>query len=818
MAGRYSDWARVQGDTSDPSLLNLGRKLLGDLDTRRRLGGIEGGVLVQEAQLPDGRRVRARYIGNQPIVEISVPERVNRKKVIPLTIEGFVARPSPDSDQWENVAKNHVLMQVRGADTDFTAWFFNDGYRDAAGYDEAPLYARIFPDGIGRYGNVDWINADASVVLSWMGPSGRYFGATDNPRGAPWVFLHGQVLFDFTAAGATDALADAIPAPVGDLGVRGACVRLDGLTSWLYVAARDESTGEYLLRYRLQSPVMRNRLMGAGLNAPVHLLADCETDYASGELLLAATTSMSFDGVHPYYFNTDGTEARRLYDDSTGTAYEVQLVRTDEDPESWARNVTTYTASKTEYEDASRALAGSVGSWERTWDFTYIDNDPPEDTHTEVQTFTGTHEYPWDWDEPVGNDGFSPIEEPAHEVGEASMVSASSITGGSVPSADTLPFAVDFKAGAWVYAHMYLASETHSSTLSATPSVTGTWALEVDGDPNDGWMVGTDVISLSYSLTIAESRTGVVEGFRTDFIDVPAVDTMTHEATITVSYAHDSTQYTNPAQTDTYSATNNRSATDDKTSVIQGVDLLTLDLRHDLAYYYLRTTTTTVEAAGGATESSTTTPIDDFTIGLERTITETMAWDTRLIVNGVLLHSIHEDGTPSVIEETVELPDFVSNTGMGMFRNFFNDSISYDGGFVDANAVLGQLSVEYMNSAGAPGLSWHCLYGNVGPEATPTSYSDSDPVSLSYFPPMYGGVETHRDYVDDTSDNYGSWALVKDHYVLSHQQPEHRNGEGKFALFSSLAGVDTLRDAHTGAVRMHPVGYISKTIVAVSAE
>lgn len=69
MAGRHHTWRRLRGDSGRPDLAQYGNKLLGYLAEQRRMGGSKSQTITR--QLPDGSVVRARYVGDQPVIEIS---------------------------------------------------------------------------------------------------------------------------------------------------------------------------------------------------------------------------------------------------------------------------------------------------------------------------------------------------------------------------------------------------------------------------------------------------------------------------------------------------------------------------------------------------------------------------------------------------------------------------------------------------------------------------------------------------------------------------------------------------------------------------
>lgn len=70
---RWPEWCRKIGETAThPGALNVGRKLLGYLATRRETPGVQ--TLVKRVTLDDGTTVEARFIGDQPQVIVYAPD------------------------------------------------------------------------------------------------------------------------------------------------------------------------------------------------------------------------------------------------------------------------------------------------------------------------------------------------------------------------------------------------------------------------------------------------------------------------------------------------------------------------------------------------------------------------------------------------------------------------------------------------------------------------------------------------------------------------------------------------------------------------
>ena len=70
MAGRYSGWVAKKGISA--AAVDLGRKLLGGLEFRRRAPGVKS--LIERATLDDGTIVEASFLGALPLIRVYPPE------------------------------------------------------------------------------------------------------------------------------------------------------------------------------------------------------------------------------------------------------------------------------------------------------------------------------------------------------------------------------------------------------------------------------------------------------------------------------------------------------------------------------------------------------------------------------------------------------------------------------------------------------------------------------------------------------------------------------------------------------------------------
>jgi hypothetical protein len=289
---RYTGWRRLSGDTADhPELLDIGKKLLGQLDNQRRLSGVK--TLAIEHTTPDGDVVRARFDYDIPSIEVLAAGKGGSQPEVRSTA-GFIARP-----QMQGVLPaGHpeiVLMPARHATLYFDkalAPTTPDGLVQGG-------YAKLFPTGLPEYGNVDWRSKDESIVLSWVGPTARYFGTS---IAYTYVYRNGQILLDML-----DVSLDLLGFVGG--AVVGACVR----GQWLYVMAIHTPDPDILDHFLIRFPIQRDPFNPASPPAPT-LAQEPRWKLGQGQLLHTRhedATQYSLE-AHHWMFNQSGTEARRI--------------------------------------------------------------------------------------------------------------------------------------------------------------------------------------------------------------------------------------------------------------------------------------------------------------------------------------------------------------------------------------------------------------------------------------------------------------------------------------------------------------------------
>lgn len=288
---KYGRWRKLIGDTDRPDLLDAGKRLLGELAHRRKLGAPP--TLVVQRTMADGSRVRARFDFNIPVIEVQAAPQGRRRASVDLA--GFVTWPTDAAGATALPDSARVILAG-----------------DAFHAVREPEYSPLFPppEGLNRAGNVDWHGKDGWIV-SWYGPRTRYIDF-DTPL-RPWVFYKGRPLID-----ARDYIdSDAV--------VLGAAITVRGGQPWLLVVVEEYffARWEKVFAVKLRDP----DLPGAPATSEAARLEAIEGSY----VYLNGRTHNDFNiGRHPWFFNPTGDEARLLTEDSLG--YWERIIRVVEDP------------------------------------------------------------------------------------------------------------------------------------------------------------------------------------------------------------------------------------------------------------------------------------------------------------------------------------------------------------------------------------------------------------------------------------------------------------------------------------------------------
>ena len=148
-------------------------------------------------QLDDGTVLIGEVVGGLPrmTIDVTIPVSAGRR---PRFRDDFVVW-ARDATRPDGIDPEHPQQVIRPS---WTTFFYSEstpGYDDFSG--AKGTYRALFPDGIRRAGNLDWIGPDGERV-SWYGPSTRYWvDPYVQPRAqfGKFVFLLGQVLLDVDA-------------------------------------------------------------------------------------------------------------------------------------------------------------------------------------------------------------------------------------------------------------------------------------------------------------------------------------------------------------------------------------------------------------------------------------------------------------------------------------------------------------------------------------------------------------------------------------------------------------------------------------------
>lgn len=787
---RYDQWhhLRIVGDRQLAlQYLGEGRKYLGLLHEQLQYGGQ---MPKLERRNAEGVLFTAEKAGEQYLLTIDVSGKPD--KASPLFIEGFIGRPSPATNQEANTDKNHVLL--RPGEDGWEPVFFDDTFRPEA-LDDAGLYARMFPDGIGRYGNVDWRSADESVFISWMGPAARYTGQSPNVRGADkWVFLRGQVLLDTTNTDHMDTLGLSETTCV-----KGACLRLIGGRTWLYVVLRGTgSTGaQYLARFPLASRLQRR--VQYQFDAPTHWFIDAAIVPTGAELLWTAAFSTHSNGVHPFMFNSAGTEARRIHLTST-QALESRLVETE-----GVWSLTTLTNSYTRTDTTERVRSTfPPGSY--AVDFRY--------GNLGVVTFTAneTRDHPASADHPNG-----PVEEVDFEPVN------STITYTEASSAEKVPFAVDYWGGAWRYAYGYLRNRVLVSDKQMTSNIVTSTVRVIDypGEPT----YDEDTVDGTVTVSVTEQRTGISGGIKTDFIDLPL--TPTHSVTGGYSYEHHGhTALTGVSwgPSSTWDITSEVTLSAARTTTTEALALYFLDLRFDTIYYKRTSTSSTTEYEGSGSgaehfDGTTINVTGDFPVDFsgDLPIDLSFSQDTTLLVraliNGVAVLDEQETVNDSSFTDATTLP------APDWLQGFYFPVLTATQYSTSTAHFVEFLGMQFDESYGG-GLYWHTMSGAAdgGGLTTPDNLTSAwttsvGPSGTMPTVPSTDSITTTYDFPSHNVDVIGSWIPVRGAWIVDQANPTTRPSSlSARSLLSSHPGLPGILSTIPSATRYTPVSYLCKTI------
>lgn len=343
---RYTGELRVRF-RGDPALAKVrlarGRLIVGQLLNGMNLGRDVQNTGQRERSDPDGTVYRViKTYRSVPILEIDVTGVSGGELV--ETLSGFVVRPSVHADFNEFGPDAYTIIRPTNDVGAGNRWCFNKAYADLFNgedaYGDRWFYSEQWPedpdseaDGIRWMGNVDWHSEGQSIVLSWLGPSNRYFGSDASLDYWTQVYHKGAVLFDTTVHLAGSPAADERPelfAGAVKLRVMGAFVtpQADGLhlVVMLYgindgsFASTQVRHKEYVLSARLRidripsTPDKVNALAAPRLKVdPADVVLRDFLDWRNDPLDPSVDWGPDLEGFgHPLVANASGTEARRI--------------------------------------------------------------------------------------------------------------------------------------------------------------------------------------------------------------------------------------------------------------------------------------------------------------------------------------------------------------------------------------------------------------------------------------------------------------------------------------------------------------------------
>lgn len=299
---KHVDWRRVRGGASDAEARSLGDKLLGYLADIRRLSGVKTQTITRT--MDDGTVVRARWLGDQPVVDIT-PGPPGKGKIEGTMLSGFVTRPRQEDDQDYFGDKAHQI--VRPKTDGYGVGYFDASYVPAD--TTAATYSAPFPEGLKHFGITDWRNQDQTVCVTWSGGIER--SLQPRPNTDTFIFHNGEVLLDHaTIVGRTSDR------------ILGACVQEAVGASWLYWVSTPFSDPVTLRLWR--APVLpkdsADRLKELELpstRAPRWAVIDPDAVEVLQDIPLEnafADFTTLFNRIGVFAFNQSATEGRVIYE------------------------------------------------------------------------------------------------------------------------------------------------------------------------------------------------------------------------------------------------------------------------------------------------------------------------------------------------------------------------------------------------------------------------------------------------------------------------------------------------------------------------
>lgn len=294
---RYTNWYHLKTQGPDrPDLIDVGKKMLGYLDNQRRLSGVPSLSIARK--MADGSIVRARFIMDQPVIEIFTAAAVAAQPPTPDLLDGFVVLPA------EAIGESEVVLTPLEGGR-WQVWFYDATYVPI-NYPGSPrFYGTTFPapDALNNRGRVDWSNQAQTLRVEWDGPTSRYFWSGSL---SSRVYYKGAVLLDVSL------IEGGLVGRTGGQ-VCGACITRDADGHLLIVAIRygsEQGTGTSRRDVFLAVPLAVDAVHfvpGAKFEQQPKLQAVT----AEAILLLDQERGANVDDYrHPWMFSDDGRQAR----------------------------------------------------------------------------------------------------------------------------------------------------------------------------------------------------------------------------------------------------------------------------------------------------------------------------------------------------------------------------------------------------------------------------------------------------------------------------------------------------------------------------
>lgn len=209
---RHSGWRRLRGDTDRPDLLDLGKKLLGYLDNQRWLSGVKTLTIQREA--PDGSIVRARWVGDQPQIDIAVARPQDRRRRQFKGLRGIVVKPrnkgtSGSSSDGFNAfgvyAHALVSLAVKEGNLQVQVRYFDETtapgtVSDPQFYSQTHDGNALFTAGLASGSNNDWTDGVSTITWTLWSSAG-----TEGPKrdyssiSGYYIFHNGRLLVDVSS-------------------------------------------------------------------------------------------------------------------------------------------------------------------------------------------------------------------------------------------------------------------------------------------------------------------------------------------------------------------------------------------------------------------------------------------------------------------------------------------------------------------------------------------------------------------------------------------------------------------------------------------